>query len=96
MLTALAVGEPSLGRLAGDGELDVAALALAATILVLLKVVLQIRVRWPLALVILLAAPLLVGLSHEIGYPVTLALILAIGAIVSAARRRMGSTQDPS
>ena len=93
---ALAVGEPSLGRVTGGGELDATPLILAATVLVLIKVVFGIRVRWYAALVVVLAAPLLVGISKEFSYPLTLALVLAVGAIVSVARRRMGTPPDPS
>jgi hypothetical protein len=93
---ALAVGEPSLGRVTGDGELDVTPLILAVTVLLLIKMVFRIRIRWYSALVVVLAAPLLVGLSNEFSYPLTLALVLAVGAIVSGARRRMDPTRDPS
>jgi hypothetical protein len=95
MLMALAVGEPSLGRVTGDGELDVAPLILAVTVLVLIKVVLGIRVRWHGALVVVLAAPLLVALSREFSYPLTLGLVLAVGAIVSVVRRGTDPPTDP-
>jgi len=93
---ALAVGEPSLGRVTGEGELDATPLILAVTVLVLIKVVFGIRVRWYAALVVVLAAPLLVGLSKQLSYPLTMALFLAGGAIVSVARRRMDPPTDPS
>lgn len=93
---ALAVGEPSLGRVTGDGELDATPLILAVAVLVLIKVVFGIRVRWYAALAVVLAAPLLVGLADEFSYPLTLALILAVGAIVSVASRRMDPPTDPS
>ena len=93
---ALAVGEPSLGRVTGDGELNVAPLILAVTVLLLMEVVLGIRLRWYAALVVVLAAPLLVGLSNEISYPLTLALVLAVGTIVAGARGRIGPPRDRS
>jgi hypothetical protein len=96
MFDALAVGEPSLGRVTGDGELDVTPLILAAAMVVLFKVVFAVRVRWRLALVIVLASPLLVGLSKEISYPLTLVLVIAVGALASAARRGMDPTRRPS
>jgi hypothetical protein len=96
MLMALAVGEPSLGRVTGEGELDATPLILAVTVLVLIRVVFGIRVRWYAALVVVLAAPLLVGLANEFSYPLTLALVLVVGAIVSVARRGMDPPADPS
>jgi hypothetical protein len=96
MLMGLAVGEPSLGRVTGDGELDVTPLILAATILLLVKVVLGVRLGWHSALVIVLAAPLLVGLSNQISYPLTLTLILATGGIASAVHRGMDPPRPPS
>ena len=91
---ALAVGEPSLGRVTGEGELDPTPLILAMTVLVLIRVVFGIRVRWYAALVVVLAAPLLVGLSKEFSYPLTLALILSVGAVLSVARRKTDPPTD--
>ena len=86
----LAVGEPSLGRAIGGGEFDATPLGLAVTVLLLIRVVFGIRVRWFVALAVVLAAPLLVAVSNKFSYPMTLALVMAVGGAVSLARGRLG------
>ena len=96
MVTALAVGEPSLGRVAGNGEFDVTPILFAGAALLLIRMVLRARIRWQLALGMVFAAPLLVALSREIGYPLTFGLILASGLVVSlAAPRRANPGRSP-
>jgi hypothetical protein len=96
MFMTLAVGEPSLGRVTGGGEFDATPLAFALTVLVLIRVVFGIRVRWYAALAVVLAAPLLVALSNEFSYPLTLALVLAVGGMVSFARGKLDPPADSS
>jgi hypothetical protein len=85
----LSVGEPSLGRFAG-GDFDFTPLLVAAAILLMIKVLLGIRIRWQLILGTLLAAPLLVALSDRVSYAMTAALVLA-GALAVAAHGRRHS-----
>jgi hypothetical protein len=86
----LAVGEPSLGRYAG-GRFDLAVPLVIVTILLLTRV-LGIRVRWPLVIGAVLAAPPMVALAERISYPMTAALFLAIVGVASVANRhRPGS-----
>jgi hypothetical protein len=89
------VGEPSLGRATGSGDFDITPLFVAAGALLLLKVFLGIRVRWQLALVAVLAAPLLVSVADRISYPLTAALLLGFGWATSWLARRPGSSGRP-
>jgi hypothetical protein len=94
MFSALAVGEPSWGRFT-DGRFDFTPLLVTAVALLLLKIFFGFRMRWQLILGTVLAAPLLVGLSGHISYPLTTASLLATGAVVSFVTRRRGSSGWP-
>jgi hypothetical protein len=82
----LAVGEPSLGRYAG-GRFDLAVPLVIAAILILTRV-LGVRLRWPIVIGAVLAAPPLVALAERISYPMTAALFLAIVGVASMLVRR--------
>jgi hypothetical protein len=82
----LAVGEPSLGRYAG-GRFDLA-VPLINGVLLLFTKALGIRLRWPLVIGLVLAAPPLVALADSIGYPMTAALFLTIAGTAAAVARR--------
>ena len=83
---ALAVGEPSLGRYAG-GRFDLATPVIIG-VLLLFTMALGIRLRWPLVIGLVLAAPPLVALAHSIGYPMTAALFLTVVGTAAAIVRR--------
>ena len=87
VIAFLAFGEPALGRFAG-GRFDFTPLIVAAGALLLLRIVFRFPMRWQLVLAGILAAPLLIALSHEISYPVTAALVFAGGAAVAAGAQR--------
>jgi hypothetical protein len=89
MVRALALGEPSWERFT-DGRFDAVPLLLAAVILVLMKLLLGVRMRWQVILGTVLAAPLLVGLSHHISYPLTVALLMLTVGVVSFVARHGG------
>jgi hypothetical protein len=56
--------------------------------LLLLRIVVGVRMRWQLILPIVLAAPLIMALASRISYPLTMALLLATGAAASFVTRR--------
>jgi hypothetical protein len=87
MFLVVAVGEPSLGRYA-SGQFDFTPLVVAATMLLLLRIVVGVRMRWQLILPVVLAAPLVMALAGRISYPLTMALLLATGASASFVTRR--------
>ena len=86
MAFALAVGEPSLGRYAG-GRFDLA-VPVVIGVLLLCTMALGIRLRWPLVIALVLAAPPLVSLARSIGYPMTAALFLTVAGSAAAIVRR--------
>lgn len=94
MFCALAVGEPSWGRFT-DGRFDFTPVLVAAGALLLMKILFGFKMRWQLILGTVLAAPLLVGLSGHISYPLATASLLAMGAVVSFVTRRRGSSGWP-
>ena len=89
----LAVGEPSLGRYAG-GEFDLAVPVIIGALLIFTMAV-GIRLRWPLVIGLVLAAPPLVALAHSISYPMTAALLLTVLWTAAAVVRRGGQAGEP-
>jgi hypothetical protein len=94
VIAFLAYGEPALGRFAG-GRFDFTPLIVAAGALLLLRIVFRVRMRWQLVLASILAAPLLVVISHEISYPMTAARVVSGGAAVAAGARRHPKHRAP-
>jgi hypothetical protein len=91
----LAYGDPSW-RINIDGGWDAVPLLLALGFLLVLKVVFRVRIRWYLALGVVLAAPLFRAFADRVGMPVAVGLALLILAVVVPAARRSGRPGPPT
>ena len=86
-----AVGEPSW-RNNVDGGWDVVPLVIALGALLVLKLIFGVRIRWYLALGVILAAPLFRAFGDRVGMPVAAALALLVVAVAVPTARRSGRT----
>lgn len=91
----LAYGDPSW-RINVDGGWDAVPLLLAMGALLVLKVVFGVRIRWYLALGVVLAAPLFRAFADRVGMPVAVALALLVMAVAAPTARRSRRPGPPS
>lgn len=83
----LAVGEPWLGSLP-DGGFDVLPLLVSVGLLTVARAGFRIAITWPVAVLALLAGPLLVALADRIGAPLTAGAVTLALAATARARGR--------
>jgi hypothetical protein len=90
----LGFGEPSW-RINTDGGWDVVPVLLAIGALLVLKVVFQVTIRWYVALVVVLVAPLFRAFADRVGMPVAVGLAMILLAVAVPAARRSGREDPP-
>ncbi|HSL11399.1 MAG TPA: hypothetical protein VLA82_08815 [Actinomycetota bacterium] len=91
----LGYGDPSW-RINADGGWDFVPLLLACGALLVLRIVFGVRIRWYLALAVVLAAPLFRAFGDRVGMPVAVGLALLVTAVAVPAARRSGRQGPPS
>jgi hypothetical protein len=90
----IGVGEPSLGRYANGGGWDFGPWFLAIVALIVLRVFLDIQIRWYVALLAILLAPAAIAFAGWVGPWIsftTAATGLVVARSILARRGRMGT-----
>jgi hypothetical protein len=86
MVGVIAVGGPNLG-FTGDG-FDLTPLLIAALLLIIARLVADIRIGILAVVLALLAAPLLEAAADRIGYPTVAASVLLTAVLTARTQRR--------
>ena len=78
----IGVGEPALGRYTDGANWDFGPMFLAVVALIVIRLVLDVRIRWYVAVVAVLAAPPAIAFAGWVGPPIAFAT--AAVALVAA------------